>query len=222
MNRRYLFLISSLAIVAVVLAVVLPLTLINNEHPQNGEPVQYPMEVREAVVEEAMAILETRGFWPEVVAGVLYGTDIFELHFYGKADSEAVEIVQSVIDNLAPGLPLEIVECEAVKIAKQQVPAEVVARDAIAAGFRHELGLHGTWFVTFVNVNMTPSELGWEENENTHFKPESTIPGEENIPKDTYRNVTIYIDADTGNVTAREANNELFLGGPGSFPKCDP
>lgn len=185
------------------------------------ETVQYPMEVREAVVEEATAILETRGFWPEVVAGVFCTVDSIELTFYVEADPEVVEIVQSVIDNVAPGLPLEIVECEAVKIAKQQVPAEVVARGAVAAGLRRELGPHGTWFVTFVNVNTTPSELGWEENENTHFKLESTIPGEENIPKDTYRNVTIYIDADTGNVTAREANNGLFIGGPGSFPKCE-
>jgi hypothetical protein len=115
-----------------------------------------------------------------------------------------------------------ISECEAVRIAKQQVPAEVVARGAIATGFRHELGPHGSWFVTFVNVNTTQSELGWEENENTHFKPESGIPGEENLPKDTYRNVTIYIDADTGNVTSREANNEIFVGGPNTFSKCDP
>ena len=116
----------------------------------------------------------------------------------------------------------KISECEAVKIAKQQVPAEVVARGAIAAGFRSELGPYGSWFVTFVNVGTTPSELGWEENENTHFKPESTLPGEENLPKDSYRNVTIYVDADTGNVTAREANNGLFIGGPGTFSKCDP
>jgi len=120
------------------------------------------------------------------------------------------------------GCPKISAECEAVKIAKQQVPAEVVARGAIAAGFLQELGPHGSWFVTFANVNTTRSELGWEENENTHFKPDDPIFGGENLPKDTYRNVTIYIDADTGNVTSREANNEIFLGGPGSFPKCDP
>jgi hypothetical protein len=115
----------------------------------------------------------------------------------------------------------KISECEAVRIAKQQVPAQVVDRGAIAAGFLHELGPHGSWFVTFVNVNTTPSELGWEENENTHFKPESIFP-EENIPKDTYRNVTIYIDADTGSVTSREANNEIFIGPPDSYSKCGP
>lgn len=61
-------------------------------------------------MEEATAILETRGFWSDIVAGVLYGTDIFELHFYGKANPEAVEIVRSVIDDKAPGLPLKTIE----------------------------------------------------------------------------------------------------------------
>ncbi len=185
------------------------------------EPARYPTEVRTAVVEEATALLEARGFWPESVAGVLCTADSIELTFYAEADPEAVGIVQTVIDNLAPGLPLEIVECRAVKIAKQQLPAEVASRGPIAAGFRHELGTHSTWWVTFVNVNATPVELGWEENENTHFEPESGIPGEENTPKDTYRNVTILIDAETGNVTMREANNGIFLGGPGSFPECE-
>ena len=180
------------------------------------------MAVQEAVIDEALSVLQARGFWPRVVAGVFYGNDALELHFYVEAKPEVVEIVQSVIDDRAPGLPLEIVECEAIKIAKQLVPAEVVARGPIAAGFRHGLGLHGTWYVIFVNVITTPNELGWEENENTHFKPESNIPGQENIIRDTYRNVTIYIDAGTGNVTTREANNEIVLGGPSSYPKCDP
>jgi len=111
--------------------------------------------------------------------------------------------------------------CEAVNIAKQQVPAEVVARGAAAAGFRQELDLHGTWFVTFVNVYATQDELGWEENETTHLIAENSLAGDD-VPAGTYRNVTVYIDADTGDVTEREANNGVILGGPGCFPNCDP
>jgi len=110
MRKGRLIIISASVIVAIALAIAIPLVLMNNETPQNGEPVQYPMEVREAVVEEAVAILETRGFWPDIVAGLGYGADSFTLAFYGKADPEVVEIVQSVIDDRAPGLPLEIVE----------------------------------------------------------------------------------------------------------------
>ena len=110
MGRRHLILIAALTTIAIILAIALPLILIDNEPPQNGEPVQYPMEVREAVVEEAVAILETRGFWPDIVAGLGYGADSFNLLFYGKADPEVVEIVQSVIDDKAPGLPLKTIE----------------------------------------------------------------------------------------------------------------
>ena len=110
MSRRRLIPISTLTTIAVVLAVVLPLTLINNEPPQNGEPVQYPMEVREAVIDEALSILQARGFWPEIVAGLGYGADSINLLFYGEADPEVVNIVKRVIDNKAPGLPLEITE----------------------------------------------------------------------------------------------------------------
>ena len=74
------------------------------------EPVQYPMEVRDAVVEEAIVILETRGFWPDIVAGIGAGIDSINLAFYAETNTEVVEIVQSVIDELALGLPLDIVE----------------------------------------------------------------------------------------------------------------
>ena len=110
MGSRRLILFSALAMAAVVLAVVLPLTLINNEPSQNGEPVQYPMEVKQAVIDEAIGIIQSRGFWPEIVAGLGFGVDNIDLLFYGEAVPEVVEIVQSVIDDKAPGLPLKIVE----------------------------------------------------------------------------------------------------------------
>jgi hypothetical protein len=80
------------------------------ETPQNSEPVQYPMEVKQAVIDEAFSIIQSRGFWPEIVAGLGYSADSFTLAFYGEADPEVVEIVQSVIDDKALGFPLEIVE----------------------------------------------------------------------------------------------------------------
>jgi len=82
----------------------------NNETPQNGEPVQYPMEIKEAVIDEALVILQARSFWPEIVAGLGHGADSINLLFYGKADPEVVEIVRGVIGDKAPGLPLEIIE----------------------------------------------------------------------------------------------------------------
>ena len=68
MGRRRLILISALTTITIALAIALPLMLVNNEPPQNGEPVQYPMEVREAVHDEALSILQARGLWPEIIA----------------------------------------------------------------------------------------------------------------------------------------------------------
>jgi len=110
MSRRRLIIISASVIVVIALAVAIPLALMNNETAQNGEPVQYPMEVKQTVIDEAIGILQSRGFWPGIVAGLGFGADSFTLAFYGKAVPEVVEIVQSVIDDKAPGFPLEIVE----------------------------------------------------------------------------------------------------------------
>lgn len=75
----------------------------------NKEPTQYSMETKQAVVDGAMARLQAGGLAPQI-AGLTYGADDIELLFYGKADQEAVGIVKSVIDELAPCLPLKIVE----------------------------------------------------------------------------------------------------------------
>jgi len=110
MRKGRLIIISASVIVVIALAIAIPLVLMNNETVQNGEPVQYPMEVKQAVIDEAIGIIQSRGFWPEIVAGLVYGADSFTLAFYGEAVPEVVEIVQSVIDDKAPGFPLEIVE----------------------------------------------------------------------------------------------------------------
>ena len=109
-----------------------------------------------------------------------------------------------------------ISECDAIKIAKEQVP-DRVADSYTNSGYRNDIGHDGTWFVNFANVDTTPGEMGWVENEITHFIPTKN-PWEENTPG-TYRNVVIFIDAVTGNVTGRELNNGIILGPPGA--KCD-
>jgi len=110
----------------------------------------------------------------------------------------------------------KISECDAIKIAKGEVPTRI-AESYTNSGFRQELGPHGTWFVNFANVNTTPGEMGWVENENTHYIPTS-YEWEENSPG-IYRNVVIFVAAGTGNITERELNNGIILGPPGA--KCN-
>lgn len=107
----------------------------------------------------------------------------------------------------------KITESDAIAIAKKQVPARI-AGSYITTGFRQEESTHGAWFVSFPNVNTSREELGWEENDITFFLTGDNYTWEKDIPQGTYRNVTIVIDANTGDVIRREANNELFLGGP--------
>lgn len=104
----------------------------------------------------------------------------------------------------------QISECDAIRIAKNQVPARI-AESYTNSGFNQESGPHGTWFVNFANVDTTPSEMGWVENENTYFISGDNPLGEQNLPSGSYRNVVIYIDT-TGNVTGRELNNGIILG----------
>jgi hypothetical protein len=106
---------------------------------------------------------------------------------------------------------MKISECDAIKIAKKQVPARI-AESYTNSGFRQELGPHGTWFVNFANVYTTPDEMGWVENENTHFISGDNLLGEQGVPPGSYRNVVIYVDADTGSVTGRELNNGIIAG----------
>ena len=106
----------------------------------------------------------------------------------------------------------KITESDAIVIAKKQVPARI-AGSYVITGFRQEKGINGAWFVSFPNVNTSREELGWEENDITFFLTSANYTWEKDIPQGTYRNVTIYIDADTGDVIRREVNNELIIGG---------
>jgi hypothetical protein len=113
----------------------------------------------------------------------------------------------------------EMSACDAVGIAKQEVPSRI-AEYSPAAGLRHDLGPRGTWFVTFPNVNTTPEELGWDESKPYELASDN-FPWEQDLPPGTFRNLTIYINTETGEVTGRELNNGIVLGGPDSFPHCD-
>jgi hypothetical protein len=113
---------------------------------------------------------------------------------------------------------IQISECEAIKIAKQHVPARI-ADSSVSSGFRLELGLHGAWFVIFPNISVTPEEIGWAENDITHFIQGENITQENDLPIGTYLNVVIYVDAETGDITGNELNNGLFTGPPA--PECN-
>ena len=106
----------------------------------------------------------------------------------------------------------KITESDTIAIAKKQVPTRI-AGNYVIIGFRQEVGIHGAWFVSFPNVNTSREELGWEENDITFFLTGDNYTWEKDIPQGTYRNVTIHIDANTGDVIRREANNELIIGG---------
>jgi hypothetical protein len=107
------------------------------------------------------------------------------------------------------GCSAVITECDAIRIAKEQVPARI-AEAYRSSGFNQIFGDSGAWFVNFVNVLTTPEEMGWVENENTHFR-ESNSMGLNDVPPGYYRNVVIYVDT-AGNIIGRELNNEIILG----------
>ncbi len=73
----------------------------------------YPPEVLQVVINEGTEELARRGLLDKV-AVLAYNDKKIELGFYSKADS-VVEIVKSIIDKRAPGVPLEIVENVTVK-----------------------------------------------------------------------------------------------------------
>jgi hypothetical protein len=110
----------------------------------------------------------------------------------------------------------KISECEAIKIAKQQVP-DRIASAYTNSGFRQDLWPNGAWFVNFANVFTTPEEMGWVENETTYFNEAG--PMLEGNKPGTYRNVVIFVDAVTGEVTGRQLHNGIILGPPGA--RCD-
>jgi len=69
----------------------------------------YSQEVLQAVIDEAAEELKHKDLINKVVI-LAYKDQEIELGFYGKIDSEVVEIVKAIIERRAPGVPLEVVE----------------------------------------------------------------------------------------------------------------
>jgi hypothetical protein len=86
----------------------------------NTGPVSlYSQMLMEALYNAGVDRLQSAGFMPHsddlhpdphIVAGFVYGIKGIELDFYGEAESQAVSIVREVINQLAPGLPLNVLE----------------------------------------------------------------------------------------------------------------
>jgi hypothetical protein len=70
---------------------------------------RYSQVVCAAIYDYAIKRFEDRG-WLPLIAGFGYGSAHIELHFYGEANTEIIEFTQSAIDEIAPGLPLEVYE----------------------------------------------------------------------------------------------------------------
>ena len=113
----------------------------------------------------------------------------------------------------------EIAECDAVGIARQEVPTRI-SDNFVLANLQHEAGEPDRWSLTFPNVYVTLNELGWKEDENNHLIWSDDNSFTEGVPTDTYRNVTIYIDAMNGSIIGREASNGLFIGGSHAYSDC--
>jgi hypothetical protein len=82
----------------------------------NAGPISlYPQMLMEAVYHAGVSRLQSAGYiphydatfpTPHIVAGFVYGLKGIELFFYGEIVPQAVDIIRQVINDLAPGLPL--------------------------------------------------------------------------------------------------------------------
>lgn len=86
----------------------------------NTGPVSlYSQMLMEAVYHAGVDRLQSAGFMPRydnlypdphIVAGFGFGLKGISLEFYGEIEPQAVSIVREVINQLAPGLPLNVLE----------------------------------------------------------------------------------------------------------------
>lgn len=84
----------------------------------NAGPVSlYSQMPMEAVYHAGVERLQSAGFMPHydaifpdphIIAGFVFGLKGIELFFYGDIEPQAVDIVRQVINELAPGLPLNV------------------------------------------------------------------------------------------------------------------
>jgi hypothetical protein len=101
---------------------------------------------------------------------------------------------------------------EAIAAASHYVPAEVVSHAKIMAGMHAAGNLktgesHYYWQVAYMNIEVTKAWLGWQPDSQTTLGPE-----------EKYNELTVDIDAVTGEYVSRRAYYGYFIGGPGMTP----
>ena len=99
LNKKIAFIILIVVIIALAISFFYFFTILK----------QYPQQVMQAVVDEAISELMAKGLMDKV-AELAYSNHNIQLGFYSKADSQIVEIVKAVIDRIEPSIPLNIVE----------------------------------------------------------------------------------------------------------------
>jgi hypothetical protein len=98
-----------IVLVLIGLTISLMLTVLLVRSSGNKSTARYSEQEVAAVQQTAQAELIKRGLMDKV-SDLGYGEQGIVLGFWGKADPQIVSIVQSTIDEKAPGLSLEIVE----------------------------------------------------------------------------------------------------------------
>ncbi len=100
----------------------------------------------------------------------------------------------------APETEPVITEDEAIAIASQQLPADIVAKAEIEAVLAPDVGPNGTWHVFFENIHVTREDLGWQTG------PHVTLG-----TMDVYTLVLINIDSKTGDILRKKASIKILL-----------
>jgi hypothetical protein len=88
-------------------------------------------------------------------------------------------------------------EAQAIQIASQYVPAEIVAKANISTSsgmFSNQTSAYKEWTVYFSDIVVNKSDLGWKADDNT------TLGDEE-----PYTNIDINLNGVTGEIVSREA-----------------
>jgi hypothetical protein len=110
----------------------------------------------------------------------------------------------------------KITECDAVRIARAELPAEFAQTQAIPF-FAKDEQAHEMWALLFAVVKIPFTELGWTGKADDYYIKNEL---EQEMPQGVYANVMIYVDAETGSVVKRELSNSYILGGPGMYSDC--
>lgn len=118
---------------------------------------------------------------------------------------------------LIPGCSGGFSKCDAVKIARSQIPAAYADAGAFAA-LDKTVGANGAWKISFMNLYVPFTDLNWPGTAGDYYVSLSLV---RTMPLGVYANASIYVDAKTGAVVKKELDNGVFLGGASGYVKCD-